>query len=247
MRLRVIKAPRIEVQILATSEVVFLVDLHPFANQRLFLVRQQERAFRPIGIVFRPRELRSDDRTRTNLRSEILTAVRQLHVVAVISELWSHRRICLTFHTNLTRTHRVGSHRLVDFRNQEIVHRTTARTNLNNGIRLHRTGLLIDLAKITRHLFRSVISALQTRSLVIIRQTAVQVLAIDLQTVEIPSAQEHIQQIRRVCINRRIHWRQVPAVPPRDILVCPLFGLEQHLWVFFHEFRIRIRCQRSPP
>ena len=83
--------------------------------------------------------------------------------------------------------------------------------------------------------------------LVIIRQTAVEVLAVNLQPVEVPGLQEHLQQVLRIRIRRRIDWRQIPTVPPCDILVCPLVGQQQHLRVLFHELRIRVSRQRSPP
>ena len=247
MTFRIVIAPCIEIQILAARQVVLLINLHPFANQRLFLRRQLERTFRPIRIILRIRELRSNHRTGTDLRSKVHSAVCQLYVVAVVSQSRSHRCVRFAFHTYLTRTHRVGSYCLVDFRNQEIVHRATARTNLNDCIGLVLACLVVNLAEIRRHLLRSIPRALQTRSLVIIGQTAVQVLTVDLQAVEVPALQEHLQQVLRIRVRRRIHRRQIPAIPPCDIFVRPLLGHQQHLRMVFQNLRTRVSSKRCPP
>ena len=168
-------------------------------------------------------------------------------MVAVVCQLRRHSGVSFAFHTYLTRRHRVRSHSLIDLRNQKVVHRATARANLNNCIGFVLAGLIINLAEVRRHLLRRIPRALQTGCLVIVGQTAVQVLAVNLQTVEVPSIQEHIQQVFRIGIYTRIHRRQVPAVPPSDIFVRPFFCLEQIFRVLFHQLRIRVGCQRCPP
>ena len=247
MRLGIIVAPCVEIQVFAAGEVVLLIDLHPFADERFFLRRKQERTFLPVRVVFGPSELCAYNRSRTNLRSKIVASVRQFNMVAVVCQLRRHSGVCFAFHTHLTRRHRVRSHSLIDLRNKEVVHRTTARAHLNNCIGFVLASLVIDLAEVRRHLLRRIPRALQSGCLVIVGQTAVQVLTVNLQTVEVPSIQEHIQQVFRIGIYTRIHRRQVPTVPPSDIFMCPLLCLEQIFRVLFHQLRIRVGCQRCPP
>ena len=247
MRLRIVVTPSVEVQVLAAGEVVFLIDFHPFADQLLFLRCQQEWTFLPVRVVFGPSELCAYNRSRTNLRSKIVTAIGQLHVVAVVCEPRCHSGVCFALHTHLTRRHRVRSHSLIDLRNKEVVHRTTARAHLNNCIGFVLASLVIDLAEVRRHLLRRIPRALQCGRLVIVGQTAVQVLTVNLQTVEVPSVQKHIQQVFRIGIYTRINRRQIPTVPPGDIFVRPFFCLEQIFRVLFHQLRIRVGCQRCPP
>ena len=247
MSLGIVITPCIEIEILTAGEVVLLIDLHPFADERLFLRRQQEGTFGPVRVIFWPCELRSDNGTGTNLRSEIIASVGQLHMVAIISELRRHSGIRFAFHTHLTGRHRVRSHSLVNLRHEEIVDRTAARAYLNDCIRLHSACLVINLTEIRRHLLRSIPRAFQTRRFVIIRHTAVEVLTIDFETIEIPSAEEHIEQIFRISISYGVHRREIPTVPPCDILIGPFLGLEQHLRVLFENLCARVSSQRRPP
>ena len=245
--LRVVVTPGVEVEILTAGEVVLLIDLHPFAEECFFLRRQFERTFFPIGVILRIGELGADDGTGTDLGSIVITAVGEFDMIAVVCQTRRQGCVRFAFHTYLAGRHRVRSHGLVDLRNEEIVDCTTAGAYLDDGVGLHGTRLVIHLTEIRRHLLGRFPRAVETGEFVIVGQTAVEVLTVYLESVEVPSLEEHLQQVRGVGIYGRVDRTEVPAVPPGDVLMCPLVGEKQHLRVLFDQFGIRVSSERCPP
>ena len=72
-------------------------------------------------------------------------------------------------------------------------------------------------------------------------------LSVYLQAIEVPSLQEHLQEVFGIGIGHFAHRRQIPAVPPRDEFRCIPGCAQQHFGMVFQDLCGGICCQRSPP
>ena len=107
--------------------------------------------------------------------------------------------------------------------------------------------MLIYVLEVCRHKFCRLSRILEARMLVEVRLAAVEVLSVDLEAVEVPSIEEALEEHVGMLGSVRIDWREVVAIPPRDILRSPLVGEEHHLWVLFEDLGAWVSSERSPP